>query len=334
MNDTSNPCVSVIIPTYNRALLLKESINSICLQTFSSWEIIVVDDNSTDTTQHEVSELINKGISIRYIKNTTEIKGPSACRNCGLKIAKGRYIIFLDSDDLLATHCLSKRVMIMDSDPDLDFAVFQCHKFRESQHELGKELWSIWESTTYSDDLDSFLSHQVLWQTAGPIWRRESLDRLGEWTQCITFGEDFEYHVRALAKDFVYKKINEVDYFWRLPRLDSFSGFESKKRSYSQGEISNCFLIILDLLLQSKKLNQHRIYLLERDARNIAINTMLFGGKTNIALRAFKKLYTYRLISTWIYLEYVLIFTLWFKSIDRIPSLTYLNWRFSSTVGK
>jgi glycosyltransferase involved in cell wall biosynthesis len=328
MTYNTTPCVSIIIPTYNRATLLRETLESIIFQTFSSWEAIVVDDNSTDTTQDVVNELIQRSFPIRYVKNLSGVKGPSSCRNYGFKIAQGSYIIFLDSDDLLAPHCLEKRVEVMVSNPSFDFVVFQCHKFKESQFESNKELWNRWNDT---DDLDSFLDQQVLWQTAGPIWRRDSLNKVGGWDQTILFGEDFEYHIRALANDLIYQKINEVDYFWRLPRTDSFSGFEAKKLSFANGAVSHCFLIILSVLMQTKKVTKPRSYLLEKDARNIGIKTLLYGGKRMVALKAFMKLYEYGLISSLSYFEYFLIFTLWGKFYGRIPALSYLNWRFPFT---
>jgi len=154
---------------------------------------------------------------------------------------------------------------------------------------------------------------------------------VGEWDQTILFGEDFEYHIRALAKNLIYQRIDDVDYFWRLPRTDSFSGFEAKKLSFANGVVSHCFLSILNTLIQTKKVTKPRIGLLEKDARNIAISTMLYGGKRMVALQAFTKLYEHGLISSLSYFEYFLVFILWCKFYGRILALSYLNWRFRST---
>ena len=97
-----NPCVSVIIPTYNRCWILKEAIDSVLSQKFSDIEIIVVDDGSTDATNELLSTYGDQVTSIFQ-----ENKGVSAARNVGISIARGDYIAFLDSDDMWLTEKLS-----------------------------------------------------------------------------------------------------------------------------------------------------------------------------------------------------------------------------------
>jgi glycosyltransferase involved in cell wall biosynthesis len=89
------PFFSIIIPTYNRANLLSKAIQSVIEQTFSNWELIIVDDGSTDNTKEVVSTF--KDIGIRYIYQTNQER--SAARNNGTNHSKGQYICFLDSDD-------------------------------------------------------------------------------------------------------------------------------------------------------------------------------------------------------------------------------------------
>lgn len=92
--------VSVIIPSYNRANLLERTLNSVINQTMSSFEIIVIDDCSTDDTKTVVSKLMSRwaDYSIRYIQHVVN-KGESGSRNTGIKAAAGKYVAFLDSDD-------------------------------------------------------------------------------------------------------------------------------------------------------------------------------------------------------------------------------------------
>ncbi|MEJ5260238.1 MAG: glycosyltransferase family A protein [Anaerohalosphaeraceae bacterium] len=90
------PKVSVIIPAYNRRMLLREAVESVCRQTFRDFEILVIDDGSTDGTAQEISSI--KDGRIRYFWK--ENGGVSSARNLGLRKAEGEYIAFLDSDDL------------------------------------------------------------------------------------------------------------------------------------------------------------------------------------------------------------------------------------------
>lgn len=98
----SDPVISCIIPTYNRAELLKCAIESTINQTFPSWELIIVDDGSIDSTEKVVSSYCKKYDKIYYFKNPG--KGGAAARNYGLRKSKGEYIAFLDDDDVNLPH--------------------------------------------------------------------------------------------------------------------------------------------------------------------------------------------------------------------------------------
>ena len=97
MSESSNIVFSIIIPTYNRALLIKESIESILAQTYIHFEIIIVDDGSTDATEQIISNF--NDARIKYFKK--KHSGVSATRNHGIKISSGDLVCFLDSDDIL-----------------------------------------------------------------------------------------------------------------------------------------------------------------------------------------------------------------------------------------
>ncbi len=105
--------VSVIIPTFNRKDFLKEAIDSVLSQTYKNFELIVVDDGSTDGTGEMISKYYPQ-IRYFYQKN----KGPSAARNKGIKEAKGEYISFLDSDDLWLKEKLKKQIDFFDKNPE------------------------------------------------------------------------------------------------------------------------------------------------------------------------------------------------------------------------
>jgi glycosyltransferase involved in cell wall biosynthesis len=93
-----NPVVSVIIPTYNRAHLLCRAMQSVLNQTYLDFELIIVDDGSTDNTDKIIKEFQEHDKRIKYIRHEKN-KGGSAARNSGIKISRGEYIAFLDSDD-------------------------------------------------------------------------------------------------------------------------------------------------------------------------------------------------------------------------------------------
>ena len=105
--------VSIIMPSYNCGEYVEETLHSVQAQTYQNWEIIFIDDCSTDDTVRQVSGLREKDSRIRLFRNETNC-GAAVSRNCALREAKGRWISFLDSDDLWEPEKLEKQVKFME----------------------------------------------------------------------------------------------------------------------------------------------------------------------------------------------------------------------------
>ncbi len=101
----SAPLISVIIPTFNRSYCLAETLDSVLRQSFKNYELIVVDDGSTDATPQLLDQYAGRLAHLQ-----TSHAGPSAARNAGIGMARGDYIAFLDSDDLWAPRKLERQV--------------------------------------------------------------------------------------------------------------------------------------------------------------------------------------------------------------------------------
>ena len=99
-NAKNNGLVSVIMPMHNASRFIKDAIESVVAQTYSDWELLIVDDNSTDESAEIAREYASRNPKIRLLANDNPIGMPSAPRNVGVKAAQGRFIAFLDSDDL------------------------------------------------------------------------------------------------------------------------------------------------------------------------------------------------------------------------------------------
>lgn len=110
------PLVSVIIPTYNRADFIEKAIQSVLNQTYSNFEIIVVDDGSTDSSAQIIQKLAEKDHRIRYYKLEVN-SGVSIARNTGISLVRGKYIAFLDSDDIALPIWLETGVHFMEQNP-------------------------------------------------------------------------------------------------------------------------------------------------------------------------------------------------------------------------
>jgi glycosyltransferase involved in cell wall biosynthesis len=119
------PTVSIILPTYNRASFLPEALAAIQAQTWTDWELIVVDDGSKDDTQQLIPELTgNWRQRVRYIHQ--ENQGPAAARNRGIQDATGDYYAFYDSDDLWLPHHLTDCVEALAGNHDVDWVYGAC----------------------------------------------------------------------------------------------------------------------------------------------------------------------------------------------------------------
>ncbi|NMH25327.1 glycosyltransferase family 2 protein [Flavobacterium solisilvae] len=115
------PLVSIIIPTYNRAHLIGETLDSVLAQTYTNWECIIVDDGSTDNTDEVVEAYVEKDSRFRYYHRPHFFnKGVGSCRNYGLELSKGDYINWFDSDDVMDENFIFEKMNIITKQPDAD----------------------------------------------------------------------------------------------------------------------------------------------------------------------------------------------------------------------
>ena len=107
------PVVSVVMPAYNAGLYIEESIGSVIAQTYPYWELIVVDDGSTDDSRRKVETLAAADAGVRYIYQENGRQGKA--RNAGIAMARGGLVAFLDADDLWVPEMLEQQLALLDS---------------------------------------------------------------------------------------------------------------------------------------------------------------------------------------------------------------------------
>ncbi len=218
----NNPRVSVITPNFNKGQFVEDCIRSVMAQTMRNWELLFVDDFSTDGSDELAKNLAVIDERIIYQQNQGK-KGASSCRNQGLASAKGEYVLFLDSDDLLTPDCLERRLKDLEANPDLDYAVYPMGLFHT---ELG-DSEVICNIPTDEKPLHRFLNRDIVWLISGPIWKRTALEKLSGFDDSLHSQQDYDLHVRALIKGLPYRYFHvEPDVFYRqevhsIPRLES-----------------------------------------------------------------------------------------------------------------
>jgi hypothetical protein len=203
--------VSIIVPVYNREDLLPETLDSVRAQTFTDWECVIVDDGSTDESFAVAERYAAEDPRFRALRREGEPKGANRCRNQGFAASTGEYVIFLDSDDLLAPWCLERRVQTMQAMGSLDAVIYVTEIFAS----VPGDCDYCWNVPTDEPELDRILRQNTPWATLGPLWSRVTLARVGPWDETLCCSQDFEFHVRALMKGLTYRFIDEVDTFWR-----------------------------------------------------------------------------------------------------------------------
>jgi glycosyltransferase involved in cell wall biosynthesis len=195
----TQPTVSVVIPTYNRAKYVTETIDSVLSQSYTDYEIIVVNDGSTDNTREALAPYMDR---IRYIHQKNS--GVSAARNRGIKAARGKWIAFLDSDDIWVPEKLEKQIRVADC---TDVIYFHRAKwFVDNENDtvlLAKCTGVCWPATDSKGMvLDPILSvaRAEPYMTPALLCHRSCFDRVGFFEEMLTAGEDEDWLSRASVR--------------------------------------------------------------------------------------------------------------------------------------
>ena len=169
--------VSVIVPNYNRAIFIGEMIKSIQSQTYSNWELIIVDDGSSDDSITVIESYLNDSRIKLFARPSNRPKGGNAARNFGYEMSTGDYIKWLDSDDLLASHCLEKQTNFA-KEGNFD-VVFSRSRFFKKREENGDLIWDKYWSKSFplKDPFNNYLGGKIRFSTADGLWKKDFLEK-------------------------------------------------------------------------------------------------------------------------------------------------------------
>lgn len=192
----SFPSVSIIIPTYNRAHLILETLNSIQAQSYTNFECIVVDDGSTDNTEGVLTNFCLNDERFQY-HHRPDIcpKGANSCRNYGFKLSQGEYVNWFDSDDYMHKDKLKIQIEALE-DSVFNFSVCQTLVFEKSlENIIGLRHELIYSDTSFED----YLSRKIIWMTPSALWKKEFLIKLDYlFDETLQAAQEWEFHCRVL----------------------------------------------------------------------------------------------------------------------------------------
>jgi glycosyltransferase involved in cell wall biosynthesis len=180
------PLVSVVIPCYNSARYLGETIESVLAQTYARVEVIVVDDGSTDATPK-----IAQSYPVQYVYQTN--RGISATRNTGVAHSRGKYVQFLDHDDRLLPRAIEVGVKFLEERPACAMAVGE-HRYIQAD---GTEIGYSHKHTTGHDHYEQLLEHNFIETPCSVLHRRSALELTGLFDEKVQGAEDYELYLRT-----------------------------------------------------------------------------------------------------------------------------------------
>jgi len=278
--------ISVIIPSFNRAKYLGDTIRSVLGQSFQDFEIIIVDDGSTDNTKEIVLDFQKRDNRIKYLYQNN--KGTSSAKNTGIKLSQGDFLQFLDSDDLIEEKKLEVQVYHLNTNPDTDIVYSDARFFPDE--DIAKRYYSLdgknrpWmpKISGSGEELLKLLLSRNIMPTSAPLLRKnifkiikpfdESLicyEDWDLWIRCALANKKFfflnsegsltliRFHPNSLSTDLIkmYKSKLKV----QLKIMGSLNGnlLKINKRGYNNTSI----LLLLELFKKDKRFN-HLIKLL------------------------------------------------------------------------
>jgi glycosyltransferase involved in cell wall biosynthesis len=222
------PLVSVIIPTYNRAHLIGQTLDSVLAQTYQNWECIVVDDSSTDHTEEVISNYLKQDLRFQYHSRPHDRpKGANACRNYGFELSKGDYIQYLDSDDLLSKNKIESQIQRLQKENTSDIAYCKWEKFIEmnKSYDINDKAFYRDFSSGYAF-LESLGLYKTFMASHAYLFHRSILKSTGLWNEYLSSNQDGEFFSRVLMK---CKKVCfcESTVFYRVNAVSSVSSYSS-----------------------------------------------------------------------------------------------------------
>lgn len=212
------PKVSVIIPCYNQGAYLTEAVDSVLAQTFQDFEILIVDDGSTEP------ETINVLRDVAWPKTQvvrTENQGLSAARNNGIRDATGVYILPLDADDKIGPGYLEEAVSILDRHPEIGVVYCEAAYFgiREGR----------WPLPDYSPD--QLLNHNVIFCSA--LFRRRDWEKVGGFNVNMVYGwEDWDFWLALVQLGVKVYRIPKVHFFYRIREASMVHAMDEEKQFF------------------------------------------------------------------------------------------------------
>ncbi len=225
------PLISVIIPAYNAEKTIKETINSVLNQTFSDFELIVINDGSKDATLEIISQITDPRLKVISYNNA----GASVSRNRGFRNSIGEFIAFLDADDLWTPDKLAAQLAALKNHPECDVAYSWTDCIDESSQFLRRGGYT----TVNGDAYAHLLLSDILENGSSPLIRRQAFLDIGGFDESLPAGQDWDLYLRLAVKH-QFVTVPKTQILYRVSS-DSLSANHEKLETGSLRVIAKAF---------------------------------------------------------------------------------------------
>lgn len=237
----AKPLVSLVMPAFNADRYIMEAVNSVVSQSLDNWELIIVNDGSTDSTRVLLEQIDDVRIHVKHQEN----QGVSAARNAGLAVANGEFITFLDADDFLPPRSLEVRTNYLLEHPDVDLV--------DGVISVRDELLKV-EKRSYQPYYLGLLLPRLLKLDDsvffGPFYMfRSSLLGQTRFFEGMTHAEDLLFFITLASRNNIkYSHVKKVVYHYRVTKSSAMSKMEGLEKGY------------LELLREVRKIDNVSFY--------------------------------------------------------------------------
>ena len=216
------PKISVVIPAYNAEHTIKETIESVLQQTFSDFELIVINDGSTDRTLEVVQSITDSRLNVLSYENG----GLSVARNRGIYQATGEFIAFLDADDLWTSDKLELQLAALQEHPDAGVAYSWTYYIDEQGQPLFAGIRIFYQGNVHAD----LLIKNFILNGSNPLIRRQAIESIGEFDPAFPHFADWDYWLR-LASNWHFAVVSKYQVFYRQSSRSMSSKVEGIKEA-------------------------------------------------------------------------------------------------------
>lgn len=207
----NHPKVSIVIPAYNVEAYILETLRSLLSQTFSDFEVLIVNDGSTDRTAEVIKPFIQNDSRFKLLHKTNG--GLSSARNFGIHQAKGNYIALLDGDDLYLPDKLATHVEVLDRNPSVGVVYSASQAIREN----GDSTWlTLSGKPLYKDALKSLLCKNFVGHGSNGIFRKEIIAEIGDFDESLKSVEDLDFWLRVAGSRWQFYRVPSVQCGYRV----------------------------------------------------------------------------------------------------------------------